>query len=88
MRLSFRDKAITGLLAMVPANERTFADDMANFNFSAARSRKLAEVMGYDRHRVVKGAVCSSDMAVAAIEYLFSQGLVAREEVGGLILVT
>lgn len=88
MKLIFRDKAVTGLLTMVPANERTFVEDMTNFNFSPARSRKLAEVMGYDRHRVVKGKVCSSDMAVAAIEHLFAKGLVAREDVGGLILVT
>ncbi len=73
---------------MVPAHERTFVEDMANFNFSPARSQKLAEVMGYDRHRVVKGPVCSSDMVVAAVEHLFANGLVAREAVGGLILVT
>lgn len=88
MKLAFRDKAITGLLTVVPEHERTFVKDMANFNFSPARSRKLAEVMGYDRHRVVKGQVCSSDLAVAAIEHLFERGHVAREAIGGLILVT
>lgn len=88
MKLAYAGKAITGLLTMVPTNERTFADDMANFNFSAARSRKLAEVMGYDRHRIVDGPVCSSDLAVAAIEHLFASNLLAREQIGGLILVT
>lgn len=88
MKLAYRDKAITGMLTVVPAHERTFAEDMANFSFSAPRSRKLAEVMGYDRHRVVKGPVCSSDLAVSAIEHLFAEGLVERESVGGLILVT
>lgn len=88
MKLSYSGKAITGLLTIVPENERTFAEEMANFNFSPARSQKLAEVMGYDRHRIVDGPVCSSDLAVAAIEHLFANGMVAREEVGGLILVT
>ena len=88
MRLTFSDKAITGLLTVVPENERKFVDEMVNFNFSPARSRKLAEVMGYDRHRIVEGPVCSSDLAVAAIEFLFKKGLVVKEDIGGLILVT
>lgn len=88
MKLSFDGKAVTGLLTIVPANERKFADEMANFNFSPARSRKLAEVMGYDRHRVVDGPVCSSDLAVAAVEHLFATGRLRREEIGALIFVT
>lgn len=88
MRLSYSGKAVTGLLTVTPANERKFADEMANFNFSPARSRKLAEVMGYDRHRVVAGPVCSSDLAVAGLEHLFAQGVLRPEEIGALIVVT
>jgi 3-oxoacyl-[acyl-carrier-protein] synthase III len=88
VKLAFSGKAITGLLTVVPAHERRFLDEMANFNFSPARSLKLREVMGYDRHRIVKGPVCSSDLAVAAIEHLLAEGRIAREEIGGLILVT
>lgn len=88
MRLSYGGKAVTGLLAVVPANERKFVDEMANFNFSPKRSLKLAEVMGYDRHRIVAGPVCSSDLAVAGLEHLFSAGKLAREEIGALIVVT
>lgn len=88
MKLTFSGKAITGLVTIVPAHERKFADEMVNFSFSPARSRKLAEVMGYDRHRIVKGPVCSSDLAVAALEHLFETGRLRREEIGALIFVT
>lgn len=88
MKLAFNGKAITGLLTIIPANERKFVDEMANFNFSPARSLKLKDVMGYDRHRIVDGPVCSSDLAVAGIEHLMSQGRIAKEEISGLILVT
>lgn len=88
MRLSFSGKAITGILAVVPANERKFADEMASFNFSPARSLKLAEVMGYDRHRIVAGSVSSSDLAVAGIEHLLNQGRIARDEIDALVVVT
>jgi len=88
MRLSYSGKAITGLLGVIPANERKFVDEMSNFNFSPARSLKLKEVMGYDRHRVVAGAVCSSDLAVAGIEHLLAEGALDKEEIDALIVVT
>lgn len=88
MKLTFNGKAITGLLTIVPANERKFVDEMANFSFSQARSLKLKEVMGYDRHRIVAGPVCSSDLAVTALEYLLENDLITKAEIGGLIIVT
>lgn len=88
MKLSYSGKAITGLLTVIPANERKFVDEMANFNFSPSRSLKLAEVMGYDRHRIVKGPVCSSDLAVAGLDHLLSTGQLQREEIGALVVVT
>lgn len=88
MRLSYRDKAISGLLTVVPANERKFVDEMENFNFSRARSLKLKEVMGYDRHRIVAGPVCASDLAIAGIEHVLTHGHLAREDIGALIVVT
>ncbi len=76
------------MLAVVPANERSFLDEMSNFSFSPARSRKLMEVMGYDKHRVVEGAVCASDMACFGMEHLFREGLLDRSGFDALILVT
>lgn len=88
MRLSYTDRAVTGLLTVLPTNERNFVDEMANFNFSPKRSLKLKEVMGYDRHRIVAGPICSSDLAVAGIEHLFAGGQLKREDIGALIVVT
>jgi 3-oxoacyl-[acyl-carrier-protein] synthase III len=88
MNLTFYNRAITGLMAIVPANERKFVDEMANFNFPAARSLKLKEVMGYDRHRIVDGPVCSSDLVCRGFEHLFSRGLADRDAIDALILVT
>ena len=88
MRLSYSGKAITGLLTVVPAHERKFVDEMANFSFPLARSLKLKDVMGYDRHRLVEGPVCSSDLAVAGIEHLLAGGQLRKEDIDGLIVVT
>lgn len=88
MNLVFHGKRIEGLLAVLPANERLFVDEMDQFDFPRARSLKLKEVMGYDRHRIVDGPVCVSDLAVHGLEHLFAQGLLGRDDFDALILVT
>ena len=88
MNFRFQDKRISGLLAVIPANERRFVDDMKEFDFPESRSRKLMEVMGYDRHRVVTQETCASDLAVFGIRNLFDRGLLRQDDVDALILVT
>lgn len=88
MNFVFSRKRIAGILVALPANERRFVDDMQRFDFPPARSLKLMEVMGYDRHRVVNDGVCVSDLAVTAIEHLFARRLVDRDSIDGLIVVT
>ncbi len=88
MNFTFQRKCISGLLAVVPAREQSFLEDMKNFNFSEARSRKLMEVMGYDKHRLVEPGVCVSDLAVFGLQLLFDRGLLKRDEFDALILVT
>lgn len=88
MNLIFSKRRVSGLLAVVPANERTFLEDMAHFDFPPQRSLKLKMVMGYDKHRVVEDGVCASDLAVFGMEYLFRTGLLDPAELDALIVVT
>ena len=88
MNFKFLRKRISGILTVVPANERSFVDEMKNFNFPEARSLKLKEVMGYEKHRLVEPGVCVSDLAVYGVEHLFQNGHLRREEIDALILVT
>ena len=73
MNFTFRRKRITGALVVVPENERSFLDEMKNFNFPEARSLKLKEVMGFDKRRVVDPGVCVSDLAVFGLEHLLGE---------------
>lgn len=88
MNFTFRRKRISGLLTVVPAHEQSFLEDMKNFNSPEARSRKLMEVMGYDKHRLVEPGVCVSDLAVFGLQHLFDHGLLERDDFDALILVT
>jgi 3-oxoacyl-[acyl-carrier-protein] synthase-3 len=88
VNLGFTNRRIAGLLTVLPANERSFVDEMSNFNFPIARSMKLKQVMGYDKHRLVDGPVCASDLAVHGLEHLFSTGRLGRDDFDALIVVT
>ncbi|MDD5309571.1 MAG: ketoacyl-ACP synthase III [Deltaproteobacteria bacterium] len=88
MNFTFRNKKISGILTILPAHEQKFVDDMKNFNFSEARSLKLKQVMGYDRHRLVTGGTCASDLAIFGFRHLFDQELLAPDSLDGLIVVT
>jgi 3-oxoacyl-[acyl-carrier-protein] synthase III len=88
MNFTFRRKRISGVLTVLPANERSFVQEMKNFNFPEARSLKLKEVMGYDKRRLVEPHVCMSDLAVFGLQYLFARGWLDREEIDALLLVT
>ena len=88
MNFTFRRKRISGLLGVVPAHEQSFLEDMKQFEFPENRSRKLMDVMGYDRHRLVEPGVCVSDLAVNGLQHLFDRGLLGRDDFDALILVT
>ena len=64
MNFTFHGARISGLLGILPAREQSFLEDMKQFKFPESRSRKLMEVMGYDKHRLVEPGVCVSDLAV------------------------
>lgn len=88
MKLTFQGKRVAGIHVVLPANERTFLEEMKQFGFPEHRSLKLKEVMGYDRHRIVTEGTCFSDLAVAGLETLFEQGHLERNEFDALIVLT
>ncbi|SPE41523.1 3-oxoacyl-(acyl-carrier-protein) synthase 3 [Candidatus Sulfopaludibacter sp. SbA3] len=88
MIFTFTGKRIAALATAVPAHEVRFEDEIGNFNFSREKSLKLKKVMGFDRHRLVEGAVCASDLCLHAVEHLYAAGAVKPEEIGGLIFVS
>jgi 3-oxoacyl-[acyl-carrier-protein] synthase III len=88
MKFTFKRKRISGILTVVPANERAFVDEMRNFNFPEARSLKLKEVMGYNKRRMAAEGVCVSDLTVFGLKHLFDRGLLQPDDVDVLLLVT
>lgn len=88
MNLTFQNKRISGILTVLPRNETTFDEDMLQYNFSIAKSLRLKEIMGYDKHRIAESGVCVSDLCIAGLESLFRRSLLSKDEIDALILIT
>ena len=88
MNFTFHRKRISGILTVVPTNERSFVEEMKHFNFPEARSLKLKEVMGYDKRRLVQPGVCVSDLAIFGLQHLFNRRLLRPEEIDALLVAT
>ncbi len=88
MKFKFHGKRIGGILTVIPKNVRTFEEEMGNYTATNARMKRMKEVMGYGEHRIVEPDTCVSDMAVFGAEQLFARGLVKKDEIGALLLVT
>lgn len=88
MILRFKNKKITGILSVLPANEVAFEDEMHNYDFSPKQSLRLKSVLGFGKHRIVKGPACVSDLAVEGFSYLFNNNLIQRDELDAVILLT
>ncbi len=89
MILSFKNKKITGVLSVVPANAVRFEDEVGNYAFPPEQTLALKKMMGYNVHRICKSAnACISDLIKHGFDYLFREGKLAREEVDALILLT
>ena len=88
MKFRFLNKKITGILTVLPENEVTFEEGIKNYNFTETQSKKLKKVMGYDKRRVVKEGVCSSDLASEGLEYLFENKLLVKDDIDALLFIT
>jgi len=88
MNFKFDNKKITGILSVVPENTVKFEEEINNYNFSRKQSMKLKKIMGYNEHRIAEKDTCVSDLCVFGLKYLFNEGLLRKEEIDALILIT
>lgn len=88
MNFKFNNKKITGILSVVPKNTVKFEEEIDNYNFSKKQSMKLKEIMGYGEHRIAEKNTCVSDLCVFGLKYLFNKGLLKKDEIDVLTLMT
>ena len=88
MDFVFKHKRINGILTILPKKIVTFEEEIANYNFSPAKSMKLKLAMGYKEHRIAEKGQCSSDFCRYGLDYLFDNGLLKKDEIDALLFVS
>ncbi|MFS1511161.1 ketoacyl-ACP synthase III [Chengkuizengella sp. SCS-71B] len=88
MNFKYKNKKITGILAVVPENEVKFEDEASNYNFPIQKSLRLKRIMGYDRHRIVDEDTCVSDLCIFGLNYLIDHSYLSKEDIDALLLIT
>ncbi len=88
MNFKFHNKKITGILTILPEREIQFEEEIDNYNFSKSQSMKLKLIMGYDKRRIVNEGTTVSDLCVHGMNYLFDKGLMEKDAIDALILIT
>lgn len=88
MNFSYENKKISGILTVMPRKEIKFEDEMENYNFPVKQSLRLKKIMGYDKHRVADEGTCVSDLCLFGLNHLLEEGLLHKQEIDALVLVT
>jgi 3-oxoacyl-[acyl-carrier-protein] synthase-3 len=88
MKTVFHGKKITGVLGVLPQKEVLFDDEVGNYTFPEKQTLRLKKIMGYEKHRIVKDTTASSDLCVFGLNYMLQKGLVNRDEIGAVVVVT
>jgi 3-oxoacyl-[acyl-carrier-protein] synthase-3 len=88
MKLSFKNKRISGILSVLPENEVKFIDEIGNYNFTEKQSIKLGKIMGYGTQRIVDSKTTVSDLCVFGMNYLFDNNLLDKDTIGAVVLCT
>ena len=88
MKLSFKNKRISGILSILPEDEVKFIDEIDNYNFTEKQSIKLGKIMGYGTQRIVDSKTTVSDLCVFGMNYLFDNNLLDKDTIGAVVLCT
>ena len=86
MKTIFRNKKISGLLSVLPANIVKFEDEINNYTFPPKQTLRLQKVMGYKQHAIVKDTTATSDLCLAGLKYILQNNWLKKEDIGGIVI--
>ena len=88
MFFEFYNKKISAMITILPKNESCFDDEISNYNFPIEKSLKLKKLMGYNKHRIIKGNTTASELAIKGFKQLFKDQIISKEEINAIVYVS
>lgn len=88
MLTSFKNKTISAVYSVLPSQEVSFMDEIANYAFSESQMKKLQKIMGFGTRRVAKEGETVSDYAIYGIQKMLEDKIFTTDEIGAIIVTT
>ena len=88
MKHIFHNKRISSIITILPSKIVRYTDELSNYPFPERQSQRLGQLMNYDTRRVCDDMDAISDYAIEGILHLFQQGVIKKEEIDGIIVVS
>lgn len=86
MLAKFSGIKTSGVLAVLPQTEYLFDEETAHFATPA--TRRLKRTMGFNKRRAALSSTTSSDLALYGMRYLLGEGLLKKEDIGALLMLS
>ena len=88
MKHVFENKRISAILSVLPPTVARYADELEDYNFPVRQSEMLGKMMDYRTRREVGKDEALSEYALYGIEHLLAKGVLSKEEIEGIIVVS
>lgn len=87
MKVTFKNKKISSILAILPEKELYFDDEIINYGFTKEKAKKYKKLLGLNKHRHAKASSAVSDFACYGLNYIFDNNWIKKEEIGAIVVV-
>lgn len=88
MKHVFQNKRISSILSILPPTIVRYADELEDYNFPVRQSEMLGKMMDYGTRREIGKDEALSEYAFQGIEHLLAKGVLRKEEIEGIIVVS
>lgn len=88
MKHVFEHKRISSILSILPPKIVRYEDELEDYNFPVRQSQMLGKMMDYNTRRQVAPMDGLSEYALFGIEHLLKLGVLRKEEIDGIIVVS
>lgn len=88
MNLIFKNKRISSIVSVLPKHVARYEDELNDYNFPPMQSKRLGMMMDYRTRRECEPTDCISDYALQGINHLVEKGILNKNDIDAIIVVS
>lgn len=88
MKHIFRNKRISSIISVLPPTIVRYEDELSDYNFPELQSKRLGMMMDYHTRRECASNDGLSDYALQGIQFLINHGIIKKEDIDGIVVVS